>query len=96
MPELKDYKVAVTEIYRKIITVRGLSKQDAHQRAWDGWLNGEIILTEDDFEGSEFFVTSKPDCRKDVIKPESDYVIYGYGANDAPRIAKKGTLKHGK
>ena len=58
MPELKEYKVAVTEVYRKTVTVRGTGERDAHQRAWDGWLNGEIILTEDDFEGSEFYLTA--------------------------------------
>ena len=68
MPELKEYKVAVTEIYRKTITVRGTSERDAHRRAWDDWLNGEIILTEDDFEGSEFYVMPKSDVVEDRIK----------------------------
>ena len=96
MPELREYKVAVTEVYRKTITVRGTGEQDAHQRAWDGWLNGEIILTEDDFEGSEFYVMPRQDNGEYEIKPEGEYVIQGYGADDTPLIVRKGTAKHGK
>ena len=96
MPELKEYKVAVTEVYRKTVTVRGTGERDAHQRAWDGWLNGEIILTEDDFEGSEFYVMPSPDDGEYEIKSEGDYVIQGYGSDDMPKILRKGTVKHGK
>lgn len=36
MPELKTYKVIVTEVYQKVVTVRGVSHSDAHRRAEDG------------------------------------------------------------
>ena len=53
---MKIYRVAVTEIYRKVVSVEALSERDAHQRAWDAWNNTEIILDMDDFEGAEMHV----------------------------------------
>ena len=50
---MKVYRVAVTEIYRKVVSVEALSEREAHQRAWDTWNNTEIILDENDFEGAE-------------------------------------------
>ena len=53
---MKVYKVAVTEIYRKVVSVEAHSEREAHQRAWDAWNNTEIILDMDDFEGAEMHV----------------------------------------
>ncbi|MBR0251188.1 MAG: DpnD/PcfM family protein, partial [Synergistaceae bacterium] len=41
---MKIYKVAVTEIYRKVVSVEAQNEREAHQRAWDAWNNTEIIL----------------------------------------------------
>ena len=53
---MKIYRVAVTEIYRKVVSVLANDEQDAHQRAWDAWNNTEIILDMKDFEGAEMHV----------------------------------------
>ncbi len=53
---MKVYRVAVTEIYRKVVSVEAQSEQEAHQRAWDAWNNTEIILDMNDFEGAEMYV----------------------------------------
>ena len=45
---MKIYKVAVTEIYRKVVSVEANNEREAHQRAWDAWNNTEIILDMDD------------------------------------------------
>lgn len=96
MPRLKEYRVAATEVYRKIITVRAASERDAHQRSWDGWNNGEIILTEDDFDGAEFYVMPGGGDGEKMEKLPGDYVIQGYGAKDTPKTMRKGTAKHGR
>ena len=53
---MKKYRVAVTEIYRKVVSVEALTERNAHQRAWDAWNNTEIILDIDDFDGAEMHV----------------------------------------
>lgn len=53
---MKTYRVAVTEIYRKVVSVQAQNEQDAHQRAWDAWKNTEIILGMDYFDGAEMYV----------------------------------------
>ena len=78
MPKLKRYEVAVTEVYRRVITVLGSSEQDAHRRAEDGWHNNEIILTPDDFEGAEYYVIPNPGGEHDEEKPAGDFVIQGF------------------
>ncbi|MBQ4432108.1 MAG: DpnD/PcfM family protein [Synergistaceae bacterium] len=50
------YRVAVTEIYRKVVSVEARSEREAHQRAWDAWNNTEIILSMNDFDGAEMSV----------------------------------------
>ena len=50
------YRVAVTEIYRKVVSVEARSEREAHQRAWDAWNNTEIILGMNDFDGAEMSV----------------------------------------
>ena len=49
---MKIYKVAVTEIRRKAVSVRAENKEDAEQRALDAWKNTEIILDDFDDYGS--------------------------------------------
>ena len=54
---MKIYRVAITEVYRKVVSVPAQSEQEAHQRAWDAWNNTEIILDSiDDFDGAEMSV----------------------------------------
>lgn len=53
---MKKFKVAVTEIRRKVVTVRALDEKGAHQRVYDAWSNTEFMLGDDDFEGAEFHV----------------------------------------
>ena len=50
------YRVAVTEIFRKVVSVEARSEREAHQRAWDAWNNTEIILSMNDFDGAEMSV----------------------------------------
>ena len=50
---MKVYRVAVTEIYRKVVSVEAHNEREAHQRTWDAWNNTEIILEENDFAGAE-------------------------------------------
>ena len=59
MAELKDYRVAVAEIRRRVVTVAASSEKEAHDRVMDAWKNGELILSQDDFEGVEAHVTGE-------------------------------------
>ena len=67
---MKVYKVAVTEIYRKVVSVEAHSEREAHQRAWDAWNNTEIILDMDDFEGAEMHVMGEgyESCEGKIIE----------------------------
>ena len=56
MNEKKTYKVAVTEILRRVFIVEAADENEAHQRATDAWHNNEIILVAEDFDGVEFHV----------------------------------------
>ena len=74
---MKIYKVAVTEIRRKAVSVRAENKEDAEQRALDAWKNTEIILDDfDDFEGIEADVLD--DGSDDDGSLPYDSVIGGY------------------
>ena len=53
---MKRYKVLVTEIYQKLISIEAESAQDAHQRAEDAWRNTEYLLDIDDFQDVNFHV----------------------------------------
>ena len=53
---MRKYRVAMTEIYRKVVSVEAHNEREAHQRAWDAWNNTEIILDMEDFEGAEMHV----------------------------------------
>lgn len=61
MTEKKEYKVAVTELLRRVVRVRAVNETEAHQRAMDAWHNGEITLDVDDFDGAEFHVLGETD-----------------------------------
>lgn len=53
---MKMWKVAVTEMSRKIITVAAETEEEAHQRTYDAWSNTEFVFGEEDFEGVEVHV----------------------------------------
>ena len=59
--EKKKYKVAVTELLRKIVVVEAKNEAEAHQRVSDAWQNGEYILDGRDFDGAEFHVLGESD-----------------------------------
>ena len=75
---MKIYRVAVTETYRKVVSVEAHTEREAHQRVWDAWNNTELILDEDDFAGAEMDVLGEGHeaNRDNVIKG----VSYGKGA----------------
>lgn len=75
---MKVYRVAMTEIYRKVVSVEALNEREAHQRAWDAWNNTEVILGMDDFEGAEMDVLGegKPNDGSKIIKAK-ERVIHG-------------------
>ena len=56
MEERKRYRVAVTELLRRTVVVEAESEREAARRAEDAWKNGEILLGDRDFEGTEYFV----------------------------------------
>lgn len=56
MKEKKQYRVAVTELLRKVVVVEARNEAEAHQRASDAWQNGEYLLDSRDFDGAEFHV----------------------------------------
>lgn len=51
------YKVSVVEQLRRVVAVEAQSPSEAHQRVMDAWQNSEIVLSADDFEGVEVFVS---------------------------------------
>ena len=61
MAEKKTYKVAVTELLRKVVLVEATSEVEAHQRVSDAWQNGEYMLDGRDFDGAEFHVLGESD-----------------------------------
>lgn len=61
MNEKKMYRVLVTETLQKNVIVEAASEREAHQRAHDAWMNGEIVLEADSFQGVEFYVLEKAD-----------------------------------
>ena len=56
MDERKMFKVAVTEILRKIVSVEAKNEEEARRRISDAWNNGEFHLGCEDAEGVEFYV----------------------------------------
>ena len=61
MTEKKMYKVAVTELLRKVVVVEARDEAEAHQRVSDAWQNGEYLLDGRDFDGAEFHVLGESD-----------------------------------
>ncbi|MBQ9664590.1 MAG: DpnD/PcfM family protein [Oscillospiraceae bacterium] len=57
----KQYRVAVTEFLRKVVTVEAESEKEAHKRAADAWYNGEYLLDSRNFNGAEFYVLGEGD-----------------------------------
>ena len=88
----KIYKVAVTEIYRKVVSVEAQSEKEAHQRAWDAWNNTEIILDLEDFEAAEMHVMDKGQEVSEEKLSEDSY-IKGYNYDFGKG---KGTAKNGR
>ena len=69
----KHYKVAVTEMFRKVIVVGAESEAEAHQRSSDAWQNGEILLSDRNFDGAEFHVlgeTDEPEDYEEIAEKE--------------------------
>ena len=56
MADKKQYRVAVTELFRKTVLVEAETETEALRRAEDAWYNGEVVLNERNFEGSECYV----------------------------------------
>lgn len=69
--EKKRYKVAVTEVYRKVVTVLASNEHEALQRVDDGWMNGELILSDDDFSGMEVCALDQGNGEEALQKIES-------------------------
>ena len=84
---MKIYKVAVTEIYRKVVSVEAQNEQEAHQRAWDAWNNTEIILDMNDFEGAEMHVMDDGQELNNA-KPYSFIEGHNYGLGKGKGTAK--------
>ena len=61
MAGMKKYKVAVTEQLRRTVVVEAHGEQEALRRTEDAWKNGEILLGDRDFEGTEYFVLGESD-----------------------------------
>lgn len=61
MKEKKQYRVAVTELLRKVVVVEAADEAEAHQRVSDAWQNGEYLLDGKDFDGAEFHVLGESD-----------------------------------
>ena len=65
MKEKKKFRVAVTELLRKIVVVEATDEEEAHQRASDAWQNGEYLLDGKDFDGAEFHVLGESEETED-------------------------------
>ena len=82
---MKIYKVAITEVYRKVVSVKALNEQDAQEQVLDAWKNTEVILNMDnDFDGVEVYAI---DDGKEINYNTSDDKIV---------ILGKETVKNGK
>ncbi len=79
---MKFYKVAVMEVYRKVVSIQANNEREANQRAYDAWNNTEIILDENDFDGMEVSVLSESDETGENFIKGHDY--------------GKGTAKNGR
>ena len=64
------YKVAVTEIKRRIVAVAAESEIEAKTRISDAWRTGELMLDDNDFEGFEVYVMGEADPNEKLYKVE--------------------------
>lgn len=73
MGEKKKYRVAVTEVLRKIVVVEAADENEAHSRVRDAYQNCEVILTGEDCDGAEFSVLGETgaDVLPGAVKVES-------------------------
>ena len=82
---MKIYKVAITEVYRKVVSVKALNEQDAQEQVLDAWKNTEVILNmNNDFNGVEVYAI---DDGQEINYNTSDDKIV---------ILGKETVKNGK
>ncbi len=72
MSEKRKYKVAVTELFRKTVLVEAESEGEARRRTEDAWKNGEIILGDRNFEGTEYYVLG--DTESDVSEKDLERI----------------------
>ena len=56
---MKKYTVKIIEKYSRTIEIEADSETNAKQKAQAMWKNGEILLGDRDFEGTEYKVDSK-------------------------------------
>ena len=61
MEQKKTYKVAVTEVLRKVVLVDAVNEKEARRRAEDAWTAGELLLGDRNFNGTEFYVLGEAD-----------------------------------
>ena len=64
------YKVAVTEIKRRLVAVEANTQTEAHQRVSDAWHNSEFMLDDEDFEGVEVYVMGEANPDEHLLKVE--------------------------
>lgn len=64
------YKVAITEIKRRIVAVAADTETEAKTRVSDAWRTGELLLDENDFEGFEVYVVGETDPSEKLFRVE--------------------------
>lgn len=64
------YKVAITEIKRRIVAVDADTETEAKTRTSDAWRTGELMLDENDFEGFEVYVMGEADPNEKLFMVE--------------------------
>ena len=64
------YKVAITEIKRRIVAVAAETETEAKTRTSDAWRTGELMLDENDFEGFEVYVMGEADPNEKLFMVE--------------------------
>ena len=64
------YKAVITEIRRRVVSVKADSPQAAHRRVSDAWNNCEVTLDDNDFDGVEFHVDGEIESNKGLFKIE--------------------------
>lgn len=93
---MKIYKVAVTEIYRKVVSVKAINERDARQRTRDAWMNTEIILDMNDFEGAEMHVLDDGKEIDGEIFSDKSVIDFYEDKQEHDDGRGKGTAKNGR